>query len=79
MRSRYHEAYDLSMCYTGAKMECLYGVQYEEEMTCMHYTNMALCLMLLLSLSAGHTSAATTAPATSPKTISLDVQGRSRT
>jgi hypothetical protein len=45
----------------------------------MHYTNMALCLMLLLSLSAGHTSAATTAPATSPKTISLDVQGRSRT
>jgi hypothetical protein len=79
VRSRYHEAYDLSMCYTGAKMECLYGVQYEEEMTCMHYTNMALCLMLLLSLSAGHTSAATTAPATSPKTISLDVQGRSRT
>jgi type IV pilus assembly protein PilQ len=38
-------------------------------------TSMALCLVLLLSLSAGHTSRATTAPATSPKTVSLDVQG----
>ena len=38
-------------------------------------TSMALCLVLLLSLSARHTSRATTVPVTSPKTISLDVQG----
>jgi type IV pilus assembly protein PilQ len=41
----------------------------------MRCTSLALCLMLLLSLSAGHTSGATTVPATPPKTISLDVQG----
>jgi type IV pilus assembly protein PilQ len=35
---------------------------------------MALCLVLLLSLSPRHTSGATTAPVTPPKTISLDVQ-----
>ena len=40
----------------------------------MRCTSMALCLVLLLSLSAGHTSGATATPATSPKTVSLDVQ-----
>ncbi len=44
-------------------------------MTRIRCTSMALCLVLLLSLSAGHTSGATTAPATPPKTTSLDVQG----
>src|SRR5215813_3215572 len=47
----------------------------EEEMTRLRCTSMALCIVLLLSLSAGHIFGATTAPATSPKTISLDVQG----
>jgi type IV pilus assembly protein PilQ len=47
----------------------------EEEMTRMRCMNMVLCLVLLLNLSPGHTSGATTAPATPPKTISLDVQG----
>jgi type IV pilus assembly protein PilQ len=41
----------------------------------MRSTSMVLCLVLLLNLSPGHTSGATAAPATSPKTISLDVQG----
>ena len=41
----------------------------------MRCTSMALCFMLLLHLSPGHTSGATAAPATPPKTISLDVQG----
>ena len=41
----------------------------------MRCTSMALCLVLLLNLSPGHISGATTAPATPPKTISLDVQG----
>jgi len=36
---------------------------------------MALCLVLLLNLSPGHISGATTEPATPPKTVSLDVQG----
>jgi len=45
-----------------------------EEMTRMPWTRIALCLVLLLSLSAGHTSGATAAPATSPKPFSLDVQ-----
>jgi len=36
---------------------------------------MALCLVLLLSLSAGHASEAVTAPAAPPKTTSLDAQG----
>ncbi len=44
-------------------------------MTRLRCTSIALCLVLLLSLSAGHTSGATSAPATPPKTISLDVQG----
>jgi type II secretory pathway component HofQ len=39
----------------------------------MRSTSMVLCLVLLLNLSPGHTSGATAAPATSPKTISLDV------
>lgn len=42
---------------------------------CMRCTSMALCLMLLLSLSLRHTHGATTAPGTPSKTISLDVQG----
>src|SRR2546427_4570688 len=46
-----------------------------EEMTRVRYTSMALCLVLLLRLSPGHTSGATGAPATPPKTVSLDVQG----
>jgi type IV pilus assembly protein PilQ len=41
----------------------------------MRCTSMTLCLMLLLSLSSGHTSGATVAPVTVSKTISLDVQG----
>ena len=41
----------------------------------MRCTSMVLCLVFLLSLSPRHTSGATTAPATPPKTISLDVQG----
>ena len=41
----------------------------------MRCTSMMLCLMLLLSLSPGHTSGATAAPATPLKTITLDVQG----
>ena len=44
-------------------------------MTRIRCTSMALCLVFLLSLRAGHTSGATTAPATPPKTTSLDVQG----
>jgi type IV pilus assembly protein PilQ len=36
---------------------------------------MALCLLLLLNLSPGHTSGVTMALATPPKTVSLDVQG----
>jgi type IV pilus assembly protein PilQ len=44
-------------------------------MTRRRFASMALCLVLLLSLGAGHTSGATTAPVTSPQTISLDVQG----
>jgi type IV pilus assembly protein PilQ len=44
-------------------------------MTCIRCTSMALCLVLLLSLSPRHSAGATTAPATPPKTISLDVQG----
>jgi len=67
MRSRYHDAYDLSMYYTGATME--------RKMARIRCTSMALCLVLLLNLSPGHTSGATVAPATSPKTVSLDVQG----
>src|SRR5215813_1849862 len=47
----------------------------EEKMARIRSTSMALCLVLLLSLSTGHTSRATTVPATSPKTVSLDVQG----
>ena len=43
-------------------------------MTRIRCTSLALCLVLLLSLSAGHTSGATAAPATSPKPFSLDVQ-----
>src|SRR5262245_61236397 len=46
----------------------------EEKMTPIRCTSMALCLVLLLGLSAGHTSGATATPATSPKTVSLDVQ-----
>ncbi len=41
----------------------------------MRCTSMALCLMLVLSLSARHTHGATTAPVTPSKTVSLDVQG----
>jgi type IV pilus assembly protein PilQ len=44
-------------------------------MTRLRCTSMALCLVLLLSLSPWHTSGAAAAPATPPKTISLDVQG----
>jgi type IV pilus assembly protein PilQ len=44
-------------------------------MTRIRCTSIALCLVLLLSLSPRHSSGATTAPATPPKTISLDVQG----
>jgi type IV pilus assembly protein PilQ len=44
-------------------------------MTNIRCTSMALCLVLLLRLSPGHTFGATTAPVTPPKTISLDVQG----
>ena len=44
-------------------------------MTRIRCTSLVLCLVLLLSLSPRHTSGATTAPATPPKTISLDVQG----
>ena len=44
-------------------------------MTHMRCTSMALYLMLLLHLSPGHTSGVIAAPATPPKTISLDVQG----
>ena len=44
-------------------------------MTRIRCTSMALCLVLLLSLSLRHTSGATTAPAPPPQTISLDVQG----
>jgi type IV pilus assembly protein PilQ len=40
----------------------------------MRCTSMALYLMLLLNRSPGYTSGATAAPATPPKTISLDVQ-----
>jgi type IV pilus assembly protein PilQ len=40
----------------------------------MRCTSMALYLMLLLNLSPEYTSGATAAPATPPKTISLDVQ-----
>jgi type IV pilus assembly protein PilQ len=43
-------------------------------MTRIRCTSMALCLVLLLSLSPRYTLGATTAPATPPKTISLDVQ-----
>jgi type IV pilus assembly protein PilQ len=46
----------------------------EEKMKRLRCTSTALCLVLLLSLSAGHTSGATATPATSPKTVSLDVQ-----
>jgi len=41
----------------------------------MRCTSMALYLMLMLHLSPGHTSGVIAAPATPPKTISLDVQG----
>ena len=41
----------------------------------MRCTSIALCLMLVLSLSSRHTHGATTAPGTPSKTISLDVQG----
>ena len=41
----------------------------------MRCTSIALCLMLLLGLSSRHTYGATTAPGTTSKTISLDVQG----
>ncbi len=41
----------------------------------MRCTSMALCLMLVLSLSARYTHGATTAPVTPSKTVSLDVQG----
>jgi type IV pilus assembly protein PilQ len=44
-------------------------------MTRIRCTSLVLCLVFLLSLSPRHTSGATTAPATPPKTISLDVQG----
>jgi type IV pilus assembly protein PilQ len=47
----------------------------EKKRTRMYYTCIALCLLLLLNLSPGHTSGASTAPVSSPKTISLDVQG----
>ena len=40
----------------------------------LHYTSMALYLMLVLSLSPRHTPGATTAPVTPSKTVSLDVQ-----
>ena len=43
-------------------------------MTRIRYTSMALCLVLLLNLSPGHTSGATAASAPPPKTVSLDVQ-----
>jgi type IV pilus assembly protein PilQ len=46
----------------------------EEDMTRMRCTNMVLCLVLLLNLSPGHTSGATTAPTLPPKTIAFDVQ-----
>jgi type IV pilus assembly protein PilQ len=46
-----------------------------EEMTRVRYTSMALCLVLLLNLSPRHISGITAAPATPPKTVSLDVQG----
>jgi type IV pilus assembly protein PilQ len=42
------------MCYTGAKMKGLHGVHPMEKMTRIRCTSMALCLVLLLSLSAGH-------------------------
>ena len=44
-------------------------------MTRLRCMSMALCLVLLLGLSAGHTSGAIAAPATASKTVSLDVQG----
>jgi type IV pilus assembly protein PilQ len=44
-------------------------------MTHILCTSMALCLVLLLHLSLGHTSEVMAAPAPPPKTISLDVQG----
>src|ERR687888_1726038 len=47
----------------------------ERKMARTRCTSMALGLVLLLSLSAGHTFGATAAPTTPPKTISLDVQG----
>jgi len=59
VRSRYHDLYDLSTCYTGAKME--------EQMTRIRCTSIALGRVLLRSLSPGHTSGATTVPATPPK------------
>jgi len=43
-------------------------------MTRLRCMSMALCLALLLSLSPGHTSGATAALATPPKTVSLGVQ-----
>ena len=43
-------------------------------MTRIRCTSMALCLVLLLSLSPRHTFGATTASAPPPQTISLDVQ-----
>src|SRR5262249_17365761 len=46
----------------------------EEKMTPIRCTSMALCLVLLLGLSARHPSGATATPATSLKTVSLDVQ-----
>jgi type IV pilus assembly protein PilQ len=55
-------------------MEGLHGVHPMKKMTHIRCTSMALCLVLLLSLSAGHTSGATATPATSPKTVSFDVQ-----
>jgi type II secretory pathway component HofQ len=54
-------------------MERLQGAQ--EKMTRVGCMSMALCLVLLLHLSLGHTSEVTAAPAPPPKTISIDVQG----
>jgi hypothetical protein len=56
-------------------MKGLHGVHPMEKMTRIRCTSLALCLVLLLSLSAGHTSGDTAALATPPQTVSLDVQG----
>src|SRR5215475_4358339 len=47
----------------------------KEEIMRMRCTSMALCLLLVLSLSARHAHGATTARVTPSKTVSLEVQG----